>query len=111
MPSPCPLDAPRNVNHAAVEFAVHAHSRAVVTLIVPPPPDAGTERSVSAIETLHRGTVEGAVDVVEELPHAAPVTAANTATMSPVREFVIDERARSSSERILACQKAEAAAS
>jgi hypothetical protein len=58
--------------------------------MLPLPPEAGTDRSVSAIETLHRGTVDGAVDVVEELPQAAPVTAANNAMRSPALRFVID---------------------
>jgi hypothetical protein len=58
--------------------------------IVPPPPDAGTLRSDSPSETLHRGTVEGAVDVVEDVPQAAPVTAANNAMKSPSLRFVID---------------------
>jgi len=102
---------PRNVNHAAVEFAVHAHSRAVVTVIVPPPPDAGTLSSESPIETLHRGTVEGAVDVVDEVPQAAPVTAANNAMKSPALRFVIGGGSSPTVGRILACQKAEPAAS
>jgi hypothetical protein len=58
--------------------------------IVPPPPDAGTLTSDSPSETLHRGTVEGAVDVVEDVPQAAPVTAANNAMKSPSLRFVID---------------------
>jgi hypothetical protein len=58
--------------------------------IVPPPPDAGTLTSDSPSETLHRGTVEGAVDVVEDVPQAAPVTAANNAMKRPSLRFVID---------------------
>jgi hypothetical protein len=65
------------VSHAAFEFAVHAHSRAVVTASVPLPPDAGTVRSVAPIVTPQRGTVAGAVDVdvVVDEPHAAAAIA------------------------------------
>jgi hypothetical protein len=58
--------------------------------VITSPPDAGTLRSDSPSETLHRGTVEGAVDVVEDVPQAAPVTAANNAMKSPSLRFVID---------------------
>ena len=79
--------------------------------IVPLPPDAGTLSSDSPSETLHRGTVAGAVDVVEEDPQAAPVTAANNAMKSPSLRLVIDESCSPTVGRILACQKAEPAAS
>jgi hypothetical protein len=49
---------------------------------------------------------------VEEVPQAAPVTAANNAMKSPTLRFVIVyEWLLAVIERILACQKAEPAAS
>jgi hypothetical protein len=87
LPSPCPLLGPLNVSHAAVELAVHAHSRLVVTASAPRPPDAGTLSSEVPRLTEHRGTVEGAVDVDVEDPQPAPANATASARTSPVLRF------------------------
>lgn len=72
-------------------MAVHAHSRAVVTLSVPVPPAAGTESVVEPIVTPQRVTVEGAVAVVlDDEPHAAS-TAAAAAIITRVRDRMASE--------------------
>ncbi len=85
LPSPCPLPVPLIVSHEAVEFAVHAHSRLVVTATAPRPPDAGTLSSGVGRLTEHRGTVDGAVDVDVEDPQPAPANA--SARASPALRF------------------------
>ena len=67
------------LSHAAVEFAVQAHSRAVLTPSVPLPPDAGTLSSAVLTVTPHRGTFAGAVEVEDEEPQPAAVAAATIA--------------------------------
>jgi hypothetical protein len=61
-----------------LEFAVHAHSRAALIAMRPVPPAAGTLISVVASVTPQRGTVAGAVDVVEEEPQALTTSASAT---------------------------------
>ena len=74
-----------------VELAVHEHSRGVVTLSVPVPPAAGTERAVEPIVTPQRVTVEGAVaEVLDDEPHAAS-TAAAAAIITRVRDRMASE--------------------
>jgi hypothetical protein len=87
-PSPCPLAGPVTVTHATLELAVHAHSRAALTPIRPVPPDAGTLKSVAASVTPQRGTVAGAVDVVDEEPHAA-ARMARVTTTSEARTYIV----------------------
>ena len=79
-PSPWPLASPVTVTHDTLELAVHAHSRAALTPIRPVPPEAGTLKSVTASVTPHRGTVAGAVAVVDEEPQAAARMERMTAT-------------------------------
>jgi hypothetical protein len=77
------------VNHEAVEFAVHAHSRLVETATVPFPPEAGTLSSGVGRLTEQRGTVEGAVEVEVEDPQPELASARTRAPMIPALRFVM----------------------
>jgi hypothetical protein len=86
---PWPLEVPRMVSQAALELAVHAHSRAVVIARVPLPPEAGTLNSAPATDTPQRGTLAGAVDVLDEDPQPAPaVAAASITNRATTRAFI-----------------------
>jgi hypothetical protein len=90
-PLPWPLEEPRMVSQAALELAVHAHSRAVVIGRVPLPPDAGTLSSPAGTDTPQRGTFAGAVDVLEEDPQPAPAAAAASMTKTATtRAFILN---------------------
>jgi hypothetical protein len=62
--------------------AVHAHSRAAETLMVPDPPCAGTLPLPLALRP-HRGSVVGDVTVDEDEPQAAATTN-DAQTIAPV---------------------------
>jgi hypothetical protein len=86
-PSPWPLDEPFIVSQPAVELAVHEHSRGVVTLSVPVPPDAETFTVFELMVTPQRVTVDGAVaDVVEDDDPQAVTAAAVAAIKTIVRD-------------------------
>jgi hypothetical protein len=76
-----------SVIHAAWVEAVHAHSRATATFIVPLPPAGSKEDEELVTDAWHRvlvGEVAVAMLVLAELPQAA-IKSGRTTTMAPCR--------------------------
>lgn len=82
------------LSHEDSDAADHAHSRAVVTVTWPEPPDAGTGVSGGVTETAHFEPGVGAVMlVVADEPQAAATMASTTMTAAAA----IPERQREES--------------
>src|SRR3954466_797416 len=80
VPSPWPLAPALIVSQGFCTSAVHAHSRAVLTVISPVPPPAGSGEPGGVTATPHFDTVPGEVTVVvPDEPQAAATRAAAAA--------------------------------
>jgi outer membrane receptor protein involved in Fe transport len=80
VPAPCPLLAEVISIHAAALDAAHVHSRSVVTVTAPVPPDAGivsTELPTVIPQREVDGKVSVVSDEVQESESAANASAAN----------------------------------
>lgn len=75
VPSPCPSEGLLTAIHETSAEALHAHSRVVLTVTAPFPPDEGKFVGTAVAETAHFDS-EGEVTVlVDAPPHAALATA------------------------------------
>lgn len=81
-PSPCPLLEPEMLSQPTSDAADHAHSRAVVTVMRPLPPSAGTVASIPLSVTPQRAIVDGAVTVDVDDPQ--PLTTAAVKNTAPI---------------------------
>ena len=76
------------LSQPASDAADHAHSRAVVTVMRPVPPSAGTVASVALSVTPQRAIVDGAVTVVVDDPQPLTAMAARKAAPNGAKRKV-----------------------
>ena len=96
LPGPCPADPAVMLIHVTSGCALHWHSRSVETVIVPPPPVAGTVEPGLSTVTAHLDRLEGEVIVFPDEPHpVTPMAQANSAvTAEKLRDLVAACRLR-----------------
>src|SRR4051794_27077812 len=87
-PSPWPSAVEISSIQGACDDAVHAHSRAALTVIAPTPPDALNDNGFPVTVVSHLPDELGLVTFVDvELPHAATRRSANPAINARPRRF------------------------